>query len=59
MGWDVALWYSGLPSMLEALGLIPAPKKKRKKRRMMKGMNLTMIYCENFYKCHIVSSVQQ
>jgi hypothetical protein len=28
-------------------------------RRMMEGMNLTMIYCKHFYKCHNVPPVQE
>jgi hypothetical protein len=28
------------------------------KRRMMEGVNSSMIYCEHFYKCHNVPPVQ-
>jgi hypothetical protein len=27
-------------------------------RRMMEGVNSTVIYCKNFYKCHNVPPVQ-
>jgi hypothetical protein len=33
--------------------------KRKKKGRMMEGVNLTMIYCKNFCKCHNVPPVQQ
>jgi hypothetical protein len=29
------------------------------KGELMEGMNSTMIYCKNFYKCHNVPPVQQ
>jgi hypothetical protein len=29
------------------------------KKRIMEGVNLTMIYCKNFCKCHIVPPAQQ
>jgi hypothetical protein len=28
-------------------------------RRMMEGMNSTMIYCKNFGKCHSIPPAQQ
>jgi hypothetical protein len=31
---------------------------EREKRRMMEGVNLTMIYCKNFCKYHNVPPVQ-
>jgi hypothetical protein len=37
---------------------IPA-RGERGYRRMMEGMNSTMIYCKNFGKCHNIPPVQQ
>jgi hypothetical protein len=33
------------------------PGMRRGATGMMEGVNSTMIYCKNFYKCHNVSSV--
>jgi hypothetical protein len=33
---------------------IPGIGRRGEQRRMMEGVNLAMIYCKNFYKCHNV-----
>jgi hypothetical protein len=38
---------------------IPEMEGGEEQRRIMEGVNSTMIYCKNFYKCHNVPPAQQ
>jgi hypothetical protein len=37
---------------------IPGTGRGKKKKRMMEGVNSTMIYCKNFCKCYKVPPTQ-